>query len=202
MSRVAEPAARSNRRGRLVAAVTDRRPLTMLGLGFSAGLPSVLIFTTLSLWLRDVGVSLETIGFISLVTVVYSIKFLWAPLVDRVRLPWLTTRFGPRRTWILATQAPIAIGLLLMSATDPSTSLGIMTALALFVGVASATQDIAIDAWRIEVAAADQQGIMAAAYQLGYRLAILASAIPLLLAESRSDGTWHTPRWRHSWLSD
>jgi PAT family beta-lactamase induction signal transducer AmpG len=183
MSRVAEPVARPNQGGRLVAAITDRRLLTMLALGFSSGLPSVLIIATLSLWLRDVGVSLETIGFISLVTAVYAIKFLWAPVVDRVRLPWLTTRFGPRRTWMLATQGPIAIGLLLMSATDPSTSLGIMVALALFVGVASATQDIAIDAWRIEVAAAGQQGIMAAAYQWGYRLAILAGAIPLLLAE-------------------
>src|SRR5687768_16269558 len=121
--------------------------VTMLALGFSAGLPAVLIFSTLSLWLRDVGVSLETIGLVSLVTVVYSNQFLWAPLVDRVRLPWLTTRFGPRRAWMLATQVSIAIGLLLMSATDPGTSLGVMAALALLVGVASATQDIVIDAW-------------------------------------------------------
>jgi PAT family beta-lactamase induction signal transducer AmpG len=159
------------------------KSLTMLALGFSSGLPSVLIFTTLSLWLRDVGVSLATISLVSLVTLVYSIKFLWAPLLDRVRLPWLTARVGTRRGWMVATQVPIAIGLLLMSATDPAVNLGLMAAFALFVGVASATQDIAIDAWRIEVASANQQGIMAAAYQWGYRVAILAGAIPLLLAE-------------------
>jgi PAT family beta-lactamase induction signal transducer AmpG len=155
----------------------------MLALGFSAGLPSVLIFSTLSLWLRDVGVSLETIGFVSLVTVVYSIKFLWAPFLDRGRLPWLTRRLGPRRAWMLATQALVAIGLAMMSATDPSARLGLMSALALFVAAASATQDTAVDAWRIEAAAPGRQGIMAAAYQWGYRIAILAGAIPLVLAE-------------------
>ena len=161
-----------------------RRPLAMLALGFSAGLPTVLLFDVLSLWLRDVGVSLQAIGLFSLVGLAYSLKFLWAPLVDRVRVPVLGDRLGRRRAWMLACQLPIAIGLWFISATDPSRDLSLIALLVLVVALLSATQDLAIDAWRIEVAAeGGGQGIMAAAYQWGYRVAMLAGgAIPLMLA--------------------
>jgi PAT family beta-lactamase induction signal transducer AmpG len=161
-----------------------RRPLAMLALGFSAGLPVVLVFDVLSLWLRESGVSLEAIGFFSLVALAYSLKFMWAPILDRVELPFLTRQLGRRRAWMLACQLPVALGLWLMSAADPANDLGTMAALAVLVTLLSATQDIAIDAWRIEVSSTGAgHGIMAAAYQWGYRIAALvAGALPLILA--------------------
>lgn len=161
-----------------------RRVLVMLALGFSAGLPNLLIFDTLSAWLRDDGVSLAVIGFFSLATLAYSAKFLWAPLVDRTRIPVLTNWLGHRRSWMLAAQLAVMVGLWLISGQDPSANLGLMAAVAVFVGFAGATQDIVIDAWRIEAAEARQQGIMAAAYQWGYRVAmVVAGAVPLALAQ-------------------
>jgi MFS transporter, PAT family, beta-lactamase induction signal transducer AmpG len=160
------------------------RVLVMLALGFSAGLPNLLIFDTLSAWLRDAGISLALIGFFSLATLAYSAKFLWAPLVDRSRIPALSGWLGHRRSWMLASQLAIIVGLWLISGQDPATSLGTMAAFAVLVGFAGATQDIVIDAWRIEAAEPSQQGIMAAAYQWGYRIAIIvAGAAPLALAE-------------------
>lgn len=157
----------------------------MMALGFAAGLPFLLIFDTLSAWLRDAGLTLEVIGFFSLATLVYAFKFLWAPLVDRTHVPWLTNRLGHRRSWMLACQIAIIGGLWLIAGRNPADHLGVMAALAVFVGIASATQDIAIDAWRIEVADESRQGAMAAAYQWGYRVAMLvAGAVPLLLAGS------------------
>lgn len=162
-----------------------RRVLVMLALGFSAGLPNLLIFDTLSAWLRDGGVSLAVIGFFSLATLAYSAKFLWAPLVDRTRIPVLTKWLGHRRSWMLVAQLAVMAGLWLISGQDPKTGLGAMAAVAVFVGFAGATQDIVIDAWRIEAAEARLQGIMAAAYQWGYRVAmIVAGAVPLALAET------------------
>ena len=129
---------------------TERRTLMMMALGFAAGLPFLLIFDTLSAWLRDEGLTLEVIGFFSLATLVYSFKFLWAPLIDRTRVPWLTTWLGHRRSWMLACQALIIGGLGLLAGRDPVEQLGLMAVLAVLVGFCSATQDIAIDAWRIE----------------------------------------------------
>ena len=154
----------------------QRRVLVMLALGFSAGLPNLLIFDTLSAWLRDEGVSLAVIGFFSLATLAYSAKFLWAPLVDRTRIPVLTGWLGHRRSWMLAAQIAIMIGLWLISGQSPAENLGAMAAFAVFVGFSGATQDIVIDAWRIEVAEDRQQGIMAAAYQWGYRIAMIVAA--------------------------
>jgi PAT family beta-lactamase induction signal transducer AmpG len=168
----------------MLAAFAGRRPLAMLALGFSAGLPTVLIFDVLSLWMRAAGVSLRAIAFFSLVGLTYSLKFLWSPLVDRVELPVLTKRLGRRRSWMLACQLSIMLGLWTMSATNPDSGLGSLTLLALTVALLSATQDIAIDAWRIEASSAGPgHGIMAAAYQWGYRMAMLvAGAVPLMLA--------------------
>ena len=163
----------------------ERQTLAMAALGFAAGLPFLLIFDTLSAWLREVGLSLEVIGFFSLATLVYSFKFLWAPLVDRTNVPVLTGRLGHRRSWMLVCQGLIIAGLWLLAGRDPARQLGLMALLAVLVGFCSATQDIAIDAWRIEVADQSRQGVMAAAYQWGYRVAtITAGAVPLLLAGS------------------
>jgi PAT family beta-lactamase induction signal transducer AmpG len=163
----------------------ERRTAVMLALGFAAGLPNLLIFDTLSAWLRSSGLSLEVISFFSLATLAYSFKFLWAPLIDRTAVPGLTAWLGHRRSWMLVAQAAIACGLLLVAASDPGTHLVLMALFAVFTGFASATQDIVIDAWRIEAADVDRQGAMAAAYQWGYRIAIMvAGAVPLLLAGS------------------
>ncbi|PHY19082.1 MFS transporter [Caulobacter sp. BP25] len=162
----------------------ERRSLVMLGLGFASGLPYMLIFDTLSLWLRDAGLSLTVIGFFSLATLSFSFKFLWAPLVDRARIPFLHGLLGHRRAWMLACQATIILGLLSISAIDPAANLGLMALAAVITGFATATQDIVIDAWRIEVVDTERQGQMAVAVQWGYRGAmIIAGAVPLLLAE-------------------
>jgi PAT family beta-lactamase induction signal transducer AmpG len=156
-----------------------------VALGFSASLPYLLIFDTLSAWLRSSGLSLEVIGFFSLVTMIYSFKFLWAPLVDRTAVPILTAWLGHRRSWMLVCQGLVMLGLWLVAGTNPASGLGAVAAFAVIVGVSSATQDIAIDAWRIEAAGVSSQGAMAAAYQWGYRVATLvAGAVPLLLADS------------------
>lgn len=184
MSLQSEPAAGRPTFLSALRVYAERRALVMIALGFSAGLPYFLIFDTLSAWLRASEISLEVIGFFSLVTLVTSFKFLWAPFVDRGRIPVLTSLLGHRRSWMLVCQALIMLGLWLMAASDPARSLGTIAAFAVLVGLASATQDIAIDAWRIEAAEVSRQGAMAAAYQWGYRVAIItAGAVPLLLAD-------------------
>ena len=162
-----------------------RSTTVMFFLGFSAGLPALLVFDTLSIWLRDVGLKLEVIAFFSLATLFTALKFLWAPIVDRTAVPFLTKWLGHRRSWMLVSQAVIIVGLTLVSGTNPATHLGLMALFAVMVGFASANQDIVIDAWRIEVAEDAKQGAMAAAYQWGYRIAIIvAGAVPLILAEA------------------
>jgi MFS transporter, PAT family, beta-lactamase induction signal transducer AmpG len=164
---------------------TERPALVMIALGFSAGLPYFLIFDTLSAWLRASGLSLEVIGFFSLVTLISTFKFLWAPFIDRTQVPVLTRWLGHRRSWMIVCQAWIVVGLWLVAGSDPTLSLGRIAVFAVLVGFSSATQDIAIDAWRIEAAETSKQGAMAAAYQWGYRVAtIVAGAVPLLLAQA------------------
>jgi len=163
----AEPAARPTLLQSL-AVFGERRTLVMLVLGFSAGLPTLLIFDTLSIWLREAGLSLQAISIFGLATLATAMKFLWAPLVDRTRVPLLTTMFGHRRSWMLVSQVVIILGLWLIAGVNPATNLGLMAAFAVLVGFASANQDIVIDAWRIEAADDERQGPMAAAYQWGY----------------------------------
>ncbi len=159
----------------------------MLFLGFSAGLPFLLVFTTLSAWLSQAEVSRSTIGFFSWVGITYSIKVFWAPVVDHVSLPFLTTSLGKRRSWMLIAQLSIATALLAMAFTNPQTDLKLMAIFALLVAFGSATQDIAIDAYRIEAVDTNYQGGMAATYVLGYRLALLvAGAGALILADQYS----------------
>ncbi|MDP8917249.1 MAG: MFS transporter [Pseudomonadota bacterium] len=168
-----------------LAVFGERRTLVMLALGFAAGLPNLLIFDTLSAWLREDGLSLKTIGFFALATLTYALKFVWAPLVDRVTVPVLTGVLGHRRSWMLVAQAFVILGLWLIAGSDPSRNLAAVAGFAVLVGFAGATQDIVIDAWRIEAVDESRQGAMAAAYQWGYRIAmIVAGAIPLVLAEA------------------
>ena len=178
------PETRSARRLGGLAVYCERRSLAMLLLGFAAGLPNLLVYDTLSAWLRDAGVTLEVIGFFALATLTYALKFVWAPLLDRTNIPLLTRWLGHRRSWMLATQGVIILGLWMISGTNPMGSLGLVAAFAVMVGFFGATQDIAIDAWRIEAADDARQGVMAAAYQLGYRVAVIvAGAVPLVLAQ-------------------
>lgn len=169
----AEPAKTSWREALLVY----RNPcvLAMLFLGFSAGLPFLLIFSTLSVWLREADISRTEIGFFSWIGIMFSIKVVWAPVVDRTPLPVLTAALGRRRSWMLLAQAGIAAGLLAIAASDPTADVGRVALCALFVAFCAATQDISIDAYRIEAVAKELQGAMAATYQLGYRLALLAA---------------------------
>jgi len=168
-----------------LAVFVERRALVMLALGFASGLPNLLIFDTLSLWLREAGLSLKVISIFALATLSYSLKFLWAPLIDRTQVPGLTRLLGHRRSWMIVLQVLLMIGLWMISGVDPARNLGLMAAFAALVAFVSATQDIVIDAWRIEAAEVEKQGAMAAAYQWGYRVAmIVAGAAPLLLAEA------------------
>lgn len=157
------------------AVYLHRRVLAMLFLGFSAGLPFLLVFSTLSAWLRDLGVTRTAIGFFAWVGITYSIKVVWAPVVDRMPIPFLTRALGKRRSWMLTAQLGIAAGLLGMAFTDPTTDLVQVAVFALLVAFSSATQDISIDAYRIEAVVKERQAAMAATYILGYRLALLVA---------------------------
>lgn len=151
------------------------RVVGMIFLGFSAGLPYLLVFSTLSAWLHDEGITRTAIGFFSWVGITYSIKVFWAPVIDRLPFPLLTQILGKRRSWMLVAQFAIMTGLTGMALTDPHGSLTQLAGFALLVAFGSATQDITIDAYRIEAVARDLQGAMAANYVLGYRLALLAA---------------------------
>lgn len=151
------------------------RVFGMLFLGFSAGLPFLLLFSTLSLWMSEVGVSVKTIGLFSWVGITFSIKVFWAPVVDRIPLPPFTTLLGKRRGWMLIAQIGIAAGLLGIAYSDPLQDLEAIVYFALLVAFASATQDIAIDAYRIEAVEQPLQGAMSGTYQVGYRVGLLVA---------------------------
>ncbi|MBS3805656.1 MAG: MFS transporter [Oleiphilaceae bacterium] len=158
--------------------------IALLFLGFSAGLPFLLVFSTLNARLADIGVETATIGFFSWLGITYSIKVVWAPIVDRVPLPLLDRWLGKRRSWILLAQVGIATGLVLMARVDATTTPTVMALCGLLVAFSSATQDVAIDAYRIEIAEPRLQAALAATYIFGYRLALLvAGAGALYLAE-------------------
>ena len=164
--------------------LSDGRIALMLPLGFSAGLPFLLVFGTLSAWLREAGISRTEIGLLSWVGFAYSWKFLWAPVIDRYGVPGLEAILGRRRSWMALAQIVIAAGLCLIAVSDPASALWLTIAAALLVAFASATQDVVIDGWRIDAAESSRQGLMAASYQLGYRLALIAAgAGALYIAE-------------------
>nr|WP_236589613.1 AmpG family muropeptide MFS transporter [Ramlibacter aurantiacus] len=159
----------------------------MLFLGFSAGLPLLLVLGTLSFRLREAGIDRTTIGYLSWVGLAYGFKWAWAPLVDRLPLPGLTRWLGRRRSWLLLSQAAVAAGLVGMALVDPRTQLQAVVGFALLVAFASATQDIALDAFRIESADTERQAALAAAYQTGYRLAMIWSGAGVLWLAARAE---------------
>ncbi|MFN7752797.1 MAG: AmpG family muropeptide MFS transporter [Pseudomonadota bacterium] len=202
----APAAARTGWRGWVDAARVYGEPAVarMLLLGFSAGLPLLLVFGTLSFWLREAGVDRTTIGFLSWVAMAYAFKWVWAPLVDRLPLPLLTRALGRRRAWLLLSQLAIIAALCAMATCDPQVSLRPLVLAAVALAFASATQDIALDAYRIESAGVERQAAMAAAYQTGYRLAMIWSGAGVLWIAARfdpSEATYEQAPWMVAYLA-
>ena len=185
----AEAAKPAVKRGWLASLKLALQPasLRMLALGFSAGLPLLLVLGTLSFRLREAGVDRATIGFLSWVGLAYAFKWCWAPLVDRLPLPLLTAWLGRRRSWLLLSQALVAAGLVGMALADPRQGLEGLVWCAVLVAFGSATQDIALDAFRIESARSEEQGMLAAMYQTGYRLAMIWAGAGVLWLAARSE---------------
>lgn len=161
--------------------------LRMLLLGFSAGLPLLLVLGTLSFRLREAGIDRATIGYLSWVGLAYGFKWVWAPLVDRLPLPGLTTHFGRRRGWLLLAQGLVVAGLVGMALNNPQAGLAPVVWCALLVAFGSATQDIALDAYRIESAGTERQAALAATYQTGYRLAMIWAGAGVLWLAARAE---------------
>ena len=183
----AQPPEKRRKRSALEVFRELRQPkvAVMLALGFSSGLPFLLTANTFGYWLRDEGTSLKAIGFISWVGFAYAFKVYWSPLVDRLDVPVLG-RLGRRRGWMLFCQLLVAVGLVAMAATGVKAGLAVIGAFALLVAFASATQDIAIDAWRIEAASdQDEVGLLTSAAQLGYRIALLVTDAAIIAAAER-----------------
>ncbi len=192
-----------------IASFTHPRVVTMLFLGFSAGIPILLIFSSLGLWLREAGVERSAVTFFSWAALGYSFKFVWAPLVDKLPIPFLTQWLGRRRSWMLLSQCSIITAILWMGMTNPlesENSLTIMALAAVLLGFSSATQDVVIDAYRIESADSDLQAMMSSTYIAGYRIGMLvAGAGALYLAsyfgsskESYSYTAWY---WTYAIMS-
>ena len=173
--------------------------LRMLLLGFSAGLPLLLVFGTLSFWLREAGIDRSTIGHLSWVGLAYGFKWAWSPLVDRLPLPLLTRWLGRRRSWLLLSQGVIVAALVTMAYTDPRLALAPIVWGALVVAFASATQDIALDAYRIESASTDRQAALAATYQTGYRIAMIWAGAGVLWLAARFESTEITGYQASAW---
>lgn len=159
----------------------------MLLLGFSAGLPLLLVLGTLSFRLREAGIERSTIGYLSWVALAYGFKWVWAPLVDHLPIPGLTRWMGRRRSWLLLAQATIVIGLLGLAWADPREQLGALVFFALLAAFGSATQDIALDAYRIETGDATRQTAMSAMYQGGYRIAMIWAGAGALWVAARTE---------------
>ena len=178
--------------------------LRLLLLGFSAGLPLLLVLGTLSFWLREAGIDRTTIGYLSWVGLAYAFKWLWAPLVDRLQFPLLTRALGRRRSWLLLSQLFIVGGLVAMSFNDPQVALTPVVWGALAVAFGSATQDIALDAYRIESAGVNRQAALAAAYQTGYRLAMIWAGAGVLWIAARAQdpalGAYQHGAWQTAYL--
>ena len=190
--------------GATLQVYTEAATLRMLFLGFSAGLPLLLVLGTLSFWLREAGVDRTTIGFLSWVGLAYAFKWVWAPLVDRLPIPVVTRLLGRRRSWLLLSQSIIIAGLVGMALSDPKLSLQNIVWFALLVAFGSATQDIALDAFRIESATVQKQAALAATYQTGYRLAMIWAGAGVLWVAARAEVTqaaaYQPEAWRTAYL--
>lgn len=176
-----------------------KRVFILLLLGFSAGLPLMLVFSTLSFWLREAGVDRAAIGYFSWIALAYAFKWVWSPLVDRMSLPLLTRWLGRRRGWMLFAQIILVLAILGMSTSDPLVDLDKLVWFALMLAFASATQDIVIDAFRIESAPEKMQAALAAAYQVGYRSAMIvatAGALTIAAWVQPGDDTYNLEAWQ------
>ena len=185
--------------------VFSRPVLTMLFLGFSAGIPLLLIFSSLSLWLREAGVDRSTVTYFSWAALAFSFKFLWAPLVDRMPLPLLTNLLGRRRAWLLVSQLAVAGAIFLISQVNPNTpeALHVMALAVVMLGFAAATQDIVIDAFRIESADQDLQALLSSSYIAGYRIGMLTSGAGALILASyfgSSTEAYDYAAWRMTYM--
>ena len=187
-------------------AFLDRRAAIMLFLGFSAGIPILLIFSSLSLWLGEAGISRSAVTFFSWAALGYSFKFVWAPLVDELPIPWLTKKLGRRRAWLLIAQLLIICAISIMAFSDPSLGqahLYQMAVGAVLLGFSAATQDIVIDAYRIELAEIQMQTVLASTYNAGYRIGmIIAGAGALFLAAylGTAKGNYIYDAWKYTYL--
>ncbi len=177
--------------------VVHPRAVCMLFLGFSAGLPLLLVFGTLSVWLREAGIERATVTFLSWAALGYSFKFVWAPIVDRMPIPYLTRKLGRRRAWLLVAQIAVILSILWTSFFDPQQDLLLMTVIgAVCIGFSSATQDIVIDAYRIESAPPDLQAMLSGMYIAGYRIGlVVAGAGALWVADIIGGGTYSYQAW-------
>lgn len=177
-------AAAPRERLRALSVYVEPRIVAILFLGFAGGLPLMLVLRTLSAWLAETGVDKSTIGLFGFVMAPYTLKFLWAPIMDRAPLPLLTRRFGRRRGWLLLTQAALILAIFGLGRSDPLTDLQFTALMAFLVAFCSASQDIVIDAYRIEILDESRQGAGAANYVTGYRIGMwVASAGALVLAD-------------------
>ncbi len=174
---------------RVLDAYREPRMLAVLFMGFSSGLPLALTFSTLSIWLAQSGVSRKDIGLFTLVGISYNFKFVWSPLIDRLPLPILTRLLGRRRSWAIFLQVLLAAAIFGLSLTDPAVNAGTTALLAVIVAFLSASQDIVIDAYRIELLTEEQQGAGVAATQWGYRFGMIAASAGALYAVAF--GGWH-----------
>lgn len=182
---------------------TQAQTLRMFFLGFASGLPLLLVLGTLSFWLREAGVELSTIGMVTWVGLAYGFKWAWAPLVDRLKLPILTAYFGRRRAWLLFSQLAVTVCLVAMGLTDPQQNLKLMIFFTALTAFFSATQDIALDAYRIESAQLSEQAALAATYQTGYRLAMIwagAGALALAAFFASTDSQYDPLAWQWAYM--
>jgi MFS transporter, PAT family, beta-lactamase induction signal transducer AmpG len=180
----------------------QRRVLIVMFLGFSSGLPLALSGSTLLIWMRETGVNLGTIGLFALVGTPYTVKFLWAPLVDALDVPVLSKLLGRRRGWLLLSQLLLIAAIVFLGAHDPSASALTVAAGAFLVATASATQDIVVDAFRVESLSEDEQAAGMAAYVAAYRIGMLASTAGALFAVSgfQSFGLDHRAAWSAGYM--
>jgi len=181
---------------RIAALFQRRETLAMLGLGFASGLPLLLVLSTLSVWLRQGGISRSDIGLLAFALLAYTFKWLWAPLVDSLRLPFLHAWLGQRRSWMLVAQVAILFAIGMMATGDPKADIARLATFAVVLAFSSATLDISIDAWRVESGSSLEQGALASATQIGYRIAnLMAGAMALYLVEIFSHGVRPAADW-------
>ncbi len=182
----------------------NRQALSMLFLGFSAGVPILLVFSSLGLWLREAGIDRSTVTMFSWAALGYSFKFIWSPLVDALSLPVLGRMLGHRRSWLLLCQLLIITAIVMMAMTDPANvAPSVMAVGAVLLGFSAATQDIVIDAYRIESAPSEMQTALSASYVAGYRIGMIVSgAGALYLAEffGSKEGVYHYVAWQKTYL--